>query len=238
MRQFNHDDDDTDYDDLRRSRAEDRESIKEIRESLKVNEDDLFAKLVAAAQAASPEQRRAAAQKAALIDRRGGITAKGRSEVDTSAFDRIGQMSQQHEVYASAPVQNTRYAEVLDTLDRFKFSADDDRRKRQMKIVAQSLRTALQELVLEEVAVNTKNAFKGHAEKVVKAPGGLKVYFNFGEGKQWAVTAKGGFYGDETICVHATNGKIRAAVLRIEGEDHTDLSSSFEIGIAPYKGEK
>jgi hypothetical protein len=48
MRQFPQDDD-VDYDDLRRRRAEDRESIKEIRDSLKIDEDDLFAKLAEAA---------------------------------------------------------------------------------------------------------------------------------------------------------------------------------------------
>ncbi len=230
MRQFNHDDDDVDYDALRQSRANDRESIKGIRDSLKVDEEDLFAKLAAAAAAASPEQRQAAARKSALVNRQGGVTSRGRQEVDTSAYMNIPDPNER--MGRSPTRMPAKYAEIVDTLDRFKFSNDEERRKRQIKIVTSALRTALSELVLEEVAVNTKTSYKGYAEKVVKAPGGLKVYFNFGDGKQFTVTAKGGFYGDETVCVHQNGSKVTASILRIEGEDYTDLSENFEINIA------
>ena len=128
---------------------------------------------------------------------------------------------------------SSKYSEVLSTLDRFSFSDDPDRRKRQMNMIVSAVRNALQDVVLDEVASNTKTAYKGYAERVVKAPGGLKCYFNF-SGKGFTVIAKGTFYGDETVCVHQEGGKVGAAVLRIEGDNHTDLSSNFEVTVASY----
>ena len=224
MRQFP-ENDDTDYEALKEQRAIDRQSIKEIRNSYKIDEDDLMARFAAAAEAASPEQRRAAAARA-TIGGDGSIRRSSGGSISSRVPDRA---TEYH------PSEISKYAEVEDVLGHFKFASEPDRRARQMKIVANALRTTLQELVLEEVAVNTKTAFKGHAEKVVKAPGGLKVYFNFGDGKMFAVTAKGGFSGDETICVAQSGTKIKASVLRIEDGDYNDLSANFDINIVQIK---
>lgn len=223
MRQFP-ENDETDYEALKEQRANDRQSIKDSRNAYKIDEDDLMARFAAAAEAASPEQRRSAAAKATI----GGDGSVRRNSNSTPS-----RMPDRDSEYR--PSEMSKYAEIEDVLGHFKFASEMERRARQMKIVANALRTTLQELVLEEVAVNTKTAFKGHAEKVVKAPGGLKVYFNFGEGKMYAVTAKGGFSGDETICVAQSGTKIRASVLRIEDGDYNDLSANFDINIVQVK---
>jgi len=241
MRQFENDE--TDYKSLKQDRAEDRQSIKEIKDSFSLNvgsnpdrliailngtyrppslpgESDSITRPISAASFARGIQRKATMSD--LEEREGGSIRRAGDNTVSYRSD-----SKSNERFI--PTQS-KYAELVDTLDRFKFSSDETRRKQQMKIVSSVLRNALQDLVLEEVAVNTKSKFKGYAEKVVKAPGGLKVYFNFG-GKKFAVVAKGGFHGDETICVRNDAGKIQASVLRIEGEDYSDLSDSFEIVI-------
>lgn len=248
MRQF--DNDDTDYDALKQSRADDRQSIRELKDAFSLNVGSNPDRLLAILQGTykppsipgEPERitrevnpgdfQRGVSRKVTMADLEeregGGVRRRGRvnEQYDDGVDEEIGYRQ------AAAPraAAVSKYAEVAQALDRFTFSDDPERRKKQMNIVVASIRSALQELVLEDVAVNTKRAFKNYAEKVVKTPGGLKVYFNF-NGNKLAVVAKGTFYGDETICVHQAGGTIKAAVLRIEDGNHTDLSSTFEVTV-------
>jgi len=140
--------------------------------------------------------------------------------------------------YGAAPVsQNTyasqyqsdKYAEVTDLLDKFSFSQDGERRAKQMQVIASAVKSVLPELIVKEVAANTKTAFFKYAEKFLKAPGGITTIFNFG-GDRLSVTAKGSFYGDETICVNKDgNDEIVAMVMRINGGSTEDVSDQFDI---------
>lgn len=133
--------------------------------------------------------------------------------------------------YAAAPEPITRYAEIVDQLDRFNFSDDEAKRDKQIKVIAKAVRSAMQEIVLQEVANNTKVAFKDNAKEFFKQPSGLRVVFDFGSGPV-SVTAIGGFQGDETICVHKANGKLAGAVVKLrDGEDYDDLSDQFSITV-------
>lgn len=109
---------------------------------------------------------------------------------------------------------NTKFAAVIQELERFEFSEDPEKLASQFEVVNQSIRNALQRLRLQEVAANTRTAYGKYVQKVEPAPGGLKVYFDFGSGPI-AVTAQGSFFGDETICVYAVDGSARAAVMKI-----------------------
>ena len=228
MREFPQDDD-VDYDELKQRRADDRQSIREIKDAFSLNVGSNPDRLLQILQGTyrppslPGEPERITRKVSASQFSRGVQRRVSMADVD----ERDGAMYSGGPRYVQQEIPS-KYAEIIDTLDRFKFAQDEERRKNQMKIVSSALRTALQELVLNEVAVNTKTAFKGFVDSVVKAPGGLKVSFNFDDNK-FAVVVKGGFYGDETVCVHRADGKIRAAVMRIAGEDVSDLSESFEI---------
>jgi len=124
-----------------------------------------------------------------------------------------------------------KYAEVINELERFRFSDNEDKCRTQMAVVATAIRTSLQELILEDVALNTRKAFGDYVDHIYPAPGGIKVIFNFNNAK-CTVIAKGIFFGDETICVHSKSNKVVAGVYRIAEENSSDLSQNFEITVA------
>ena len=124
-----------------------------------------------------------------------------------------------------------KYAEVIDILDRFKFSSDEERRKKQMNIVANAIRGSFQELTLEEVAINTRKAYGQAVKHVFQTNGGLKVVYSF-NGAECVVVAKGAFFGDETICIAAKNNKLVCGVFRIDGDHSADLSKNFDLTVS------
>ena len=97
-----------------------------------------------------------------------------------------------------------------------------------MPSISAAIRTAMQDMIIKEVATNTKKAFKDHIKSFEKVAGGLRTTFNFDK-IALAVTAKGNFYGDETICVYAEDGKVKAKVMRINEEAADDLTNQFDI---------
>lgn len=130
---------------------------------------------------------------------------EGSEEVDHS-ISRAG--------VAKSAKQSTKFASVIQELERFDFSDDPKKREAQISIVAQGIRKSLQHLRLQEVASNTRKAYGKYVQRIEPTPGGIKVSFDFGTG-QLAVIAQGSFYGDETVCVFAENGTAKAAVMKI-----------------------
>jgi hypothetical protein len=133
-------------------------------------------------------------------------------------------------VYQTAPEISSKYAQVVNRLDRFPFSEDPTVLKQQMTVVEGALRTAMQDLINKAVATNTKKAFKQYCTRIQKVAGGLTITYNFGE-KDIFVTAKGNFFGDETICIQDVDGKKVASIIVIDGEDATDTSKDFDIQV-------
>lgn len=133
---------------------------------------------------------------------------------------------------ASSSAGISRYAEVVSELERFRFAEDKDKRKRQMTAVVASIRTALQELIIKEVYANTKRAFgDDHIGQVFKINGGCKIVFVFGDQKI-AVSARGAFLGEETVCVYKQGEKINAGVMRVLDDGETeDISSNYAISM-------
>lgn len=123
-----------------------------------------------------------------------------------------------------------KYAEFTEQLERFPFIKDQAKRKELTATVIAAIRVGLNDTIMQEVAKNTKKAFTDHCKKIVKTTGGLKVIFNFG-GNDILVTAKGAFYGDETICVHNKGGKTVPAVIKVVGDNYADLTSEFDLTI-------
>jgi hypothetical protein len=119
-------------------------------------------------------------------------------------------------------------SEVEKILSRFEFSTDEEKKKRQLNIFTSNLRTAMQNLIIENIAINTKEAFKQYVKKVVKIDGGLKVYFVFDK-NEVSVSVKGLFFGDETIGISAKDGKLVPQVFIIKNKDSVDVSNNFSI---------
>jgi hypothetical protein len=97
-----------------------------------------------------------------------------------------------------------------------------------MEAVIGAIRTSLQDLVIKDVANNTKKAFGEYVKEVFKVGGGIKINFDF-SGTKISVSARGAFAGDETVCVSRQGEKIVASVLRIDDNGKTDLTSNFGI---------
>ncbi len=121
-----------------------------------------------------------------------------------------------------------KYAQVVKELDRFEFSEDETKRNRQMETIIASIRSSLQDLVIKEVAKNTRKAFGEYVKDIFKVGGGVKINFNF-NGTEVSISARGSFTGDETICVARQDDRLVASVLRIDENGKTDLTSNFGI---------
>lgn len=132
---------------------------------------------------------------------------------------------------ATISYDNSKYASIIERLDRFPFSNNEEIFQEQLKVVEGAFRTAMQTIIAKSVAGNTKNAFKDYCKQIIKIAGGLQATFNFGNGNI-VVTAKGNFFGDETLCIYDNDNKYRAAVIKVVGENQfNDLSNEFDISI-------
>lgn len=142
-----------------------------------------------------------------------------------------------------APVQHARtssnsgrsvqkYAEIVNELERFRFADDLDKRKKQFAAINVAIRTALQDLIIKDVAQNTKQAFKDHVvEPVYKVSGGIKIIYDF-SGQKIAVAARGAFFGDETIYISREGDKIKGGVARTGSEGELeDISGNYSITV-------
>lgn len=124
-----------------------------------------------------------------------------------------------------------KYAEIATELDRFRFASDPDKRKKQFAAINVAIRDALQDLIVKDVAQNTKTAFKDHLDKFYKLSGGVKVVYDF-ENTKIAVSARGAFFGDETICIYRDGDKIKGGVARIDGSGEAeDISANYSIAV-------
>lgn len=230
-------DEDIDYDKIKRERAADREEIRDIENSFKLNlgtDADKFIALLGGQYHTTPlpgesDKIRKPIQGAEKI----GTSWHGNQHYDNSVYENPGRIETK---IAMQPIQPQymipeKYAEVIEALDRFKFSEDEATRKKQMSVVASGIRQALQELIIEDVAVNTKKLFGENVTKIVSTPGGLKVNYKFKESECYVV-AKGLFFGDETVCLHERDGRIVAGVYRIDGVHTSDLSANFDISVS------
>jgi hypothetical protein len=223
----------------------DRESLKEIEAAFKLNignsvdkmfdvitgnyhtprlpnEPDKITKHIKESEAwhEAAALRRSMPASADAEERRGGVTRKeDYRTVATASYHQ-----------ASAPTYNlpARYASVLKELERFAFSEDEEKRERQMETVVGAIRTALHELVIRDVANNTKKALKDDVTEVFKIGGGIKVVFNF-EGEKISVSARGPFTGDEMVVVYRKGDKKAGGVIRVDENSSTDLSANFGI---------
>jgi hypothetical protein len=146
-------------------------------------------------------------------------------EEDVRSIERTSYQSPapQHQIPA-------KYAQVVQRLDRFPFSEDESVLKQQMNIVEGALRTAMHDIIIKAVATNTKRAFKQYCTRIQKVAGGLAVTYNFGDA-DIVVSAKGSFFGDETICIRNTEEGLVSSVVIIDGEDASDVSDQFEIKV-------
>ena len=128
-----------------------------------------------------------------------------------------------------APPSNSKYASIVSELERYRFADDEARRERQLTHIVNTVRTALQELTIRDVAFNTRKAFKEHVAGVSKIAGGIQVNFDF-NGTKVTVAARGAFNGDETVCVYRQGDKIIGAVVRVEEDgEQTNLSANYGI---------
>jgi hypothetical protein len=133
--------------------------------------------------------------------------------------------------YAPSPAMS-KYAAIVNELERYRFADDDARRERQLSHIVNTIRTALQELTIRDVAYNTRKAFKDHVAGVTKIAGGLQVNFDF-NGTKVNVAARGAFNGDETVCVYRKADKIMGSVVRVEEDgSQTDLSGNYGITLS------
>lgn len=233
------DNDDTDYKALKEQRSQERQDISEIRDAFSLNLGKNPDRLLDILQGTyrPPSLPGEPDRITRPINERKFVTSQ-RNKVTMADLDdregggvvrRQGSDGGRQLPVNYAPVQQ-KYAEITSLLDRFTFSDNDEIRTRQMSVIASSIRKAMQELVYDEVARGTKVAFKKYAERVVKIPGGLKVYYDFNGNKMW-VAARGNFFGSEIIGVKQTNGKIQGIVLQNENGSQSDLSDNFEISI-------
>lgn len=126
--------------------------------------------------------------------------------------------------------QTSKFAFVQNFISRFPFSKDEMKKESQINKFEASLKTALNDLILTEVATNTKKAFGTHVEKCSKIAGGIKVSYNFNNNKI-IVEARGTFYGDETVCVELKGQTLEASIKKASGSDDVDYSDDFEIKI-------
>jgi hypothetical protein len=162
--------------------------------------------------------------------RRSGEDERGESEGNSSeSLDRYMSLLRRED---SAPTGGSyssgRFATIVNELERFRFSSDTERRERQIGIVVAAVRNALQTLIIREVGMNTKRAFREHVENVYTVPGGIKVAFNFA-GDKHTVTARGAFSGEETVCVYKKGQQVYGGVVRLEGEENVDISGNYGI---------
>lgn len=132
--------------------------------------------------------------------------------------------------YAAAPKLPAKYAQLMKELERITFSDDEEKFNKQMEAAVGGIRKAMQELVIKDVAANTRQTFGEHVSEVFQVGGGLKVDFVY-DGKKYSVSARGPFTGDETVCLHRKGDKLVGSVLRIDENGKTDLTSNFGITI-------
>jgi hypothetical protein len=217
-----------DYHALKEQRARDREEIHDLKDAFSLNIGNSADKMIAILQGQYKTP--------SLPGEPERITRHDNAPVMHSPRARFAsggaQTQQQYSPVQYAPQANlSKYADVVDQLERFPFAENEERREKQMAIIAKSVRTALQQLVIQEVANNTKKAMGEYAIDFERKPGGLKAVFNFGD-KNISVMATGAFQGDETILVHKVKGRLAGAVVKIrEGDDFDDLSSNFYIQV-------
>jgi hypothetical protein len=252
---FNDNDDDVDYDQLKRDRANERADLSMIKDSFKLNignDADKFIALLkgdyhAPSLPGEPDRITRPIKDAEKFER--GRTASWEGDDrDYNDRDREPRYRPRRDGRIERPIDEeddyepqqqrrgssrvpAKYAEVLEALDRFKFSDDENRLRKQMSVVAGGIRNALQELILEDVATNTRTAFGEYVEHIYKVAGGVKVIYKFND-EHCTVIAKGVFFGDESICVHAKGGKVVAGVYRIDGDNSSNLTANFDITVS------
>jgi hypothetical protein len=222
-----------DYKALKEQRAEDREAVRGLKDAFSLNIGNNADRFIAILQGQyraptlpGEPDRITKPMENVGIGRTRKTAAYQYEEIDAGTSPASEPRSN-----SSAPSLDPKYAQIVQQLERYPFSDDEDRRARQMATVVGAIRTALAELRVLDVCDNTRRAFADKVKSAGKTAGGVKVTFNFG-GKDIYVVAQGAFEGDETICVHRQNGKVAGAVLRLRGDNEYDiLSEQFSITV-------
>lgn len=129
------------------------------------------------------------------------------------------------------PQYLSKYAKIVDRLERFPFSDNEEKLAQQLGVVERAIRSGMYEILIQEVVKNTQQFFGSNFHKAYKAPGGVKIIFAFNN-KKVSVVAQGNFYGDETIAVFAEGGELSAAVMKLADgmqEKLDDFNVTWEV---------
>lgn len=217
--------DDVDYGELKEQRRVEREDVRQIEQSFKLGIGNNLDKMLAVVTGQYKPPKLPGEPDKITKPIKEGVTS-------ASANPAPSQVMQVHvPVEKLASQTQYKYGEVLTELERFPFSNDPKKRHSQLQTVTSAVRQALQDLVIKEVAGNTKAAFTDHVSEVFKVGGGIKVVFDFGE-QRIAVTAKGPFYGDETVCCYRKDNNIVGSVIRLDAsQEMDDISQNFDITV-------
>jgi hypothetical protein len=218
----------TDYGKLKEDRRQDREDTKYIESCFKLgignNIDKMLDVVKGRYHAPSlPDE----PDKITASIRPGGPTRKTASrDLDEDE----GDVDYRSSAGRSSGGGSSKYAEVFNELQKFRFSSDETKAKRQLSAVAKAVRAALQSFVPTEVFNNTKKKFGDFVRQGFQIKGGVKIEFAIGKG-MYHVSARGAFYGDEVIAIMKTDeGKLRPSVHRLLGDDDDeDVSSEYAI---------
>jgi hypothetical protein len=221
-----------DYRESKAERRREREDIRDIEKSFKLGIGNSLDKMMDAVMgryhaprlSGEPDKITAPIKPGAPTAPRRTATAQADAEYDDSQ-DEVPMQS-----YASAPARATRYGEIISELDRFRFASDPERRKKQFSVITVAIRDALQDLIVRDVAQNTKRAFKDYMGDFFKLKGGVRVVFNFDNMKK-TVSARGAFYGDELIFVKRQGDKVVGGVARLVDGDAEDISDNYSITV-------
>lgn len=228
-------------------RAQDRAEAKEILGSFHMNIDDAFTKIMN--KAAGIPDSAPSGGRSNLIDKdqtyvAGKLVANEHMDWD-SMLSRLGKVPQKQAGGLRRPgmhpgqlppntislaLQNRhmeQFQPVVNELARFKFASSPEKRETQMELIVTAVKKAIQGVAIQEVANNTKR-FYDNAFRFAQTNNGIKVSYKVGN-HSVIVTADGGFYGDEIVCLEQDGSNVTAYIARISGDDYEDITSNFSL---------
>lgn len=157
------------------------------------------------------------------------------STIDPSVFGGSVKTSSSHESNSQITHEDISFSEntdipveIMEALNCVEYSDSDAHRQKQIKHIANAIRSASDDFTVKEVASNTKKAFKDHAKKFTKISGGIEVEYEF-NGMTIVATVLGKMSGREVVAVKKMDRGIRGTVL--DADTGEDISSGFSVSV-------